>query len=134
MFATFRSATLAAVSLFTFMGLILSVPNAHAQLDQHFANHVAIYSGNSYQAGVGFNQNNYTQVSTYSDGTAWSGTWIANSSGTRVSQDNYCSFAPGCEAEVDWPLSCPCPSGYPVAHNHGNASPSFFEGYDVFWG
>lgn len=51
---------------------------------------------------------------------------VTNSAGTRVSADNYCN-APGCAASKSW--SGPYPNGYGAAHDHGNASVSYFTGY-----
>ncbi|HEY1539468.1 MAG TPA: hypothetical protein VGF63_08735 [Solirubrobacteraceae bacterium] len=89
-----------------------------------YANHVQIFAGDSYFAAP------YTSpvstVSNQSYGTAFSGTWISDSSGVRVSADNFCATA-GCTAMIGW--SAPSqPSGYGTAENHGNASPSFFQG------
>jgi hypothetical protein len=88
-----------------------------------FAHHVQLYSGGSYFGApyVG----SVVAVSVVSYGTAYSGTWISNSSGARVSADAYCN-TPGCIVQIGWPGAKP--SGYGTAHNHGNASPSYFEG------
>lgn len=91
-----------------------------------FANHVKLYSGNHY-AGPPY-LGAVTAVSAGSHGTAYSGTWINNttgSGGTRVSADGYCN-TPGCIVQIGW--SGAKPNGYGTAHNHGNASPSYFSG------
>jgi hypothetical protein len=105
-------------------GLALSATAAMATTT--FAHHVEIYSGNHW-AGTPY-VGAVTAVSVQSYGTAYSGTWINNTTGTggtRVSADAYCN-TPGCLIQIGWPG--PKPNGYGTAHNHGNASPSYFEG------
>lgn len=89
----------------------------------NYATHVQIFAGDSYFAAPFTSPVN--TVSNQSYGTAFSGTWISNSSGVRVSADNFCSTA-GCTAMIAWSGSQP--SGYGTAENHGNASPSYFLG------
>ena len=88
-----------------------------------YASHVMLFSGEDF-FGASFVAS-VTSVSAASSGTAYSGTWISNSSGARASADAFCA-SPGCVAQLSW--SGAKPSGYGTAHNHGNASPSYFNG------
>ena len=69
------------------------------------------------------------RVDANSTGTAYAGTYVVNSAGTRTSRDDYCN-SPGCGAYVNW--AGPYPAGFGAAHNHGNANPSWFEAA-VYW-
>ncbi|MTD47471.1 hypothetical protein GKE82_25035 [Conexibacter sp. W3-3-2] len=53
-----------------------------------------------------------------------------NSSNARISADAYCN-SPGCSVYINW--YGPYPSGFASIHNHGNASPSYFDSW-VYWG
>lgn len=91
-----------------------------------FASHVKLFSGQHYAGPPYLGAVTAITVSSY--GAAYSGTWINDSvgyGGTRVSIDNYCN-TPGCVVQIGWAGSKP--NGYGTAHNHGNASPSYFEG------
>lgn len=91
-----------------------------------FLNHVAINSGNQAQ---GPNSGTITAVTVQSHGVAYSGAYVTNASGVRVSAVDYCN-TPGCVAQIGWPGSSK-PYGYPTGRNHGNASISYFSGvYD----
>jgi hypothetical protein len=91
-----------------------------------FADHYGpLYSGNSYEnLCIGWWHQSNDGITGNSTGTAYSGVWLANGSGVRVSADTYCS-SPGCSATESW--FGPYPSGFGVVHNHGNASPSYFD-------
>lgn len=99
---------------------------ASASATYTFANHAKLYSGQHY-AGPPY-LGAIDAVSVRSHGTAFSGTWINDSTGyggARVSADNYCN-SPRCIVQIGW--VGPKPNGYGTAHNHGNASPSYFTG------
>lgn len=66
-------------------------------------------------------------VNAFSHGVAYARTYVTNSSGVRSSADSYCR-SPGCAATYDWGNG-PYPHGFGAAHNHGNASLSYFTGY-----
>lgn len=65
-----------------------------------------------------------------STGTAYSGVYVVNSSNVRVSADSYCN-SPGCTANINW--DGPYPAGFASVHNHGNASPSYFDAAVGWW-
>jgi hypothetical protein len=97
-----------------------------------YASHAGpIYSGKEY-VNVDFYDPSWVDIEAHSTGSAFSGVWISQFSGgtaVRVSADRYCTSA-GCSAYEGW--FGPYPSGYPTLHNHGNASPSFFDGVATY--
>ena len=84
-----------------------------------------LYSGQT--SPISSSYNTITYEAGYSTGSAYSGVWVDNYLGTRITADAYCN-SPGCVAAQGWATS-PAVIGYPVVHNHGNASPSYFSGY-----
>jgi hypothetical protein len=123
-----RSGKLALLTIVGVLGLASMAPSALASGGFIiFADHYGpLYSGSSYEnLCVGCWHASNDGIDGQSTGTAYSGVWFANSSGTRVSADTYCS-SPGCHATHSW--FGPYPSGFGVIHNHGNASPSYFNG------
>jgi hypothetical protein len=92
----------------------------------YYANHYGpIYSGYDQPWWASFWVQDGSLQFGWSDGTAYSGIWFVNGSQVRVSAAAYCNTA-GCTAGQSW--SGPYPDGYPIVHNHGNASPSYFTG------
>lgn len=93
----------------------------------YYASHYGpLYSGQTSAIG-GPLASPITYVAGYSVGSAYSGVWVDNYLSQRITADAYCS-SPGCVAAEGWAASSSI-TGYPVVHNHGNASPSYFDGY-----
>jgi hypothetical protein len=104
---------------------VLAVAASTAFASSLHTNNDLIYSGNNHWAGP--YKSNVYWVNAWSTGSAYGRTYVVNSSGVRVSADDYCG-SPGCAAVYDWGNG-PYPNGYGAAHNHGNESPSHFYGY-----
>jgi hypothetical protein len=121
-----RRANLALLAIIASLAYGLLATSAFASGFLIFANHYGpLYSGNSYENLCSGCWHQYNDgIDGNSTGTAYSGVWLANSAGTRTSADTYCN-SPGCHATHSW--FGPYPSGYGVIHNHGNASPSYFD-------
>lgn len=62
-------------------------------------------------------------VEGHSTGSAYSGVWLNNSNGDRVSDAAYCE-QPGCTAAIFWDTSQPR-SGFPALHNHSGFTSRF---------
>ena len=111
------------VALCAGVALAASAPAASAA-DYLFANHVGpIYSGGDYNSGWPY-LGAVTAISGASTGTAYTQVWV-HLGGVRVSAKGSCNWA-GCTAFAAWSGSYP--NGYGTVHNHGNASPSYFNG------
>lgn len=94
------------------------------------ANHYGpLYSGGSY-TNNGIYSSRYYNLTGASDGSAFSGVWTGQANGTRTSQD-YCNAA-GCIVRGCWANGA-SPTGSPVVHDHGNASPSYFTATLQLW-
>lgn len=89
-----------------------------------FLNHVQINAGSIAQ-GPASTYGSPFAMTVQSYGQAYSGVYVSNGGGVRVSEVSYCS-SPGCQAQIGWPGARP--TGYPTGRNHGNASTSFFQG------
>lgn len=81
-----------------------------------------IYSGN--QIRDGDYHGTIHHLDGDSTGVAYAGVYVVNSAGTRTSADAYCNYV-GCTANINW--FGPYPGGFAAVHNHGNASPSYFD-------
>jgi hypothetical protein len=91
-----------------------------------YASHYGpLASGADQPAGASFFVTSGTFQDGISTGTAFTAIWFVNSSQVRISAEAFCETA-GCYTSQSWSGSFP--SGYPIVHNHGNASPSFFNG------
>jgi len=114
-----RAATIAVAAL-----LGTGVAAAPAAASYTFLDHVQINSGSIAQ-GPGWSYGSVYAMTVQSYGVAYSGAYVTNSGGARVSAVSYCS-SPGCQAQIGWAGARP--TGYPTGRNHGNASTSFFQG------
>jgi hypothetical protein len=106
---------------------------AAADFIETFANHAGPLNSGQTFVNAGISRSTYTEIGGGSTGTAYTGVWISqfvNGVPVRSSADAYCS-TPGCTASEIW--TGPWPSGSPSIHNHGNASPSYFNGSDTFF-
>ena len=102
------------------------VPSANAALAIYASGYGPLPSGQSF-VNLAIHET-WDDIQAQSTGTAYSGVWITRFSGGspyRASADKYCE-TPGCVAYEGWLGSRPV--GYPTLHNHGNASPSYFNG------
>lgn len=118
---------LAALAVFAFMPAVAGAQSGAT----FYANHYGpLYSGGSY-TNNGIYTNRYYNLTGASDGTAFSGVWTGQANGTRTSQDYYCNAA-GCTVRGYWSNGAG-PTGSPVVHNHGNASPSYFTATYQLW-
>lgn len=118
-----RSTVLAAVA--AFCGLGIGAQPA-AATSYFYANHYGpLTAGYSQPAFASIYVLNVRAMNGQSTGSAFSGVWVVNGSQVRVSEDAFCT-SPGCVAGNAWPGARP--DGYPIVHNHGNASPSYFNG------
>jgi hypothetical protein len=66
----------------------------------------------------------------YNTANGYTGTWVSNNSGVRVSADAYCDSPAGCDVAIFW-SSGSTPNGKGTVHNHGGFW-STFEGW-VSW-
>ena len=118
-------------TLIAALGLALaSATGAWAGSGQYADHYGPLYAGYDMPAFASFWVWDGWYINGWSTGSAYSGVWFVNSSQQRVSADAWCDYAPGCTAEYSW--GGPYPDGYPIVHNHGNASPSYFNGV-VYW-
>lgn len=111
----------AAVATAALLGFGVAAAPAGAAV---FLDHVQINAGSIAQ-GPGWSYGSPFAITVQSYGVAYSGAYVTNSGGVRVSEVDYCS-SPGCKAQIAWPGARP--TGYPTGRNHGNASTSFFAG------
>ena len=94
-----------------------------------FATSEPVYSGGDWIGSQWDNNAEYIQG--YAAISAYSGVWLVNNSGTRVSADAFCS-TPRCIAHEGWSGSYP--DGHGDVHNHGNGSPDYFTAYVDYLG
>lgn len=122
-----RTRLLTALLVCLIGGVLGSSASTALAVNAYYANHYGpLYSGYDQPAFASLTG----QVSGYfqdgwSAGTAYTAIWFVNASQVRISASASCAYA-GCYIPQSWPGARPF--GYPIVHNHGNASPSYFYG------